>query len=177
MMKRTGAVLAGAIVGAVVLSPVIPAQAVDTDPLVPAWKLSFVPKTAVTYVGPSCTYPTEYNKAEIAMSGRAGYRIVQYSETSYIESRIKIPGKSWTSPKRLKNPPRTLGPSSTFATVQVKKAGKYKVSLRKVLKNKGAVAPEPELTYGQWSAPKKLKLTASKIRQTKSIRTKVPLCK
>lgn len=46
-----------------------------------------------------------------------------------------------------------------------------------VLKNKGAVAPEPALTYGQWGGAKKLKLTASKIRQTKSIRYKVPSCK
>jgi hypothetical protein len=176
-VKRASAVLAGAIVGAVVLSPVIPAQAVDTDPLVPAWKLSFVPRTAVSFTGPTCSVGPDYYKAEIAMSGKAAFRIVDSSETSYIESQVKSPRKSWTSPRRVKAPEGSQGPTYTFSAVKIKKAGKYKVKLRKVLQNNGAVAPEPALTYGPWSSVKKLKVTKSKLRKTKTIRYTIPVCK
>jgi len=176
-MKKTGVVLAGAIVGAVVLSPVIPAQAVETDLAVPAWKLSFVQKKAIYFNGPGCPASALNYRAGIAMSGTDAYVIARQSQLGYLEMSIKYPRKPWTSPARAKTQSSSDWPGKTFGSLKVAKAGVYKAKLRRVIKNKAAVAPEPALTYGPWSSVKKIKLTSTKIRKTKTIRHKMPRCK
>jgi hypothetical protein len=172
-MRKSGAVL----VGAVVSSPVVPAQAVEIDPAVPAWKLSFVKKRAVYFSGHGCPSSPLIKRVGIAMSGKAAFDVNKQRRQGYLETSVKYPGKSWTSPARVKKRGSTEWPSKTFGSVKIKKVGKYKVKLRRVILNEDAVAPEPTTTYGPWSSVKKLKVTKSKLRKTKTIRYTIPVCK
>jgi hypothetical protein len=162
-------------VGAALIAPTIPAQAVGEDFTVPSVKMKFASKVVEVYAACKAAGTYCYPSA-IAFIGKKAKETGK-SKSKTLEAIVKSPGGAWTKPVDLVRSRPNTGtwsglPKGTFATAKVKKAGKYKVKLRLVIDVKGPNPSDPAVAgAGPWTSAKKLTVTKAQLRKTKNIRT------
>lgn len=179
-MKTVSAAALCSVAAGALLIGAVPAQADEGGPAVPNVKLSFVPKTRVTYVGKNCRNSSNTEKAVIALSGK---KAIAFGERYSIEIAVKAPGRAWGASYEAFGPDLGFTGSkalskTTFATLPARKAGVYQVMVRSMQKLEVDTDTNPlssdDLTFvhGPWSAPMKVKVTKKQLKKTKSITAK-----
>ncbi len=181
-MKKLSVVALGSIAAAALMAGAIPAQAAEGGPTVPGIKLSFVPKTKITYTGKYCNNSKQTEKAAIALSGK---QVVAFGKHHNIEVSVKAPGAGWGRGYIAFGPNYgSIGspglPKSTFDTHRVTKAGVYKVKVRSQqdieIDPDGSplTGGDTETIYGPWSAPMKITITKKQLKKVQSRTSKEP---
>lgn len=180
-MKHTVATL-GSIAAVSLLAVAIPAQATSHDlPEAPSIKLSFVPKTVVSYTGKYCNSSSKRTqKAAIALSG---FNAMSYGARWDIEVRVKKPKADWGRSYIAYGPnygsiPYPGLPKKTVSNHKVSKPGTYQMMFR--LQEQVESGYEDgidggyETVYGPWSAPKKFKVTKNQLKRSQTRTSKEP---
>lgn len=181
-MKKMSAVVLGSVAAVTLMAGAIPAQAAEGGPAVPGVKLSFVPKTRVTYTGKNCNNSKRTEKAVIAMAGK---QALAFGTHHNIEVSVKAPGSGWGRGYIAFGPDygiiRTPGlPKASFDTFRVTKAGVYKVKARSQQEieidsdENPLTGGDTETIYGPWSAPKKITITKKQLKSVQSRTSKEP---
>jgi hypothetical protein len=167
-MKKTATLLIPIAGIALVSTTILPAaNAVGEVPPIPSAKAKFYPGFYSSVPGPAGKPCVIKDPAFIALNIAATKQLGK-SRSTTVEVKWKLPGKSWSKPSRAS----TTGHGTlrvkrqSFAYKEVRKAGKYKASVRLVVESYDAVIEDDVYTYGPWTKPLIVKVTKKMLKST-----------